>query len=154
QEAAAETSPAERHAETGTTVESPREASAQALGPSLMVGREAEMQQLQEWLAQALAGHRQMVVVTGEAGVGKATLVEALVERAVLPRSCWLGQGQCIEHFGAGEAYLPLLSALGQVARAPGATRFQTLLGQYAPSWLTQMPALLSVTEQEALQRR
>src|SRR5262249_2272272 len=68
-------------------------------------------------------------------------------------RGCWLGQGQCIEQFGAGEAYLPVLSALGQLCRAPDHAHFRTFLEQYAPIWLAQMPVLLSTAEQEALQR-
>src|SRR5712692_7451693 len=86
---------------------------------SMLVGREAELRQLQGWLEQALAGHRQVVFVTGEPGIGKTTLVEAFVERVVRPRGCWIGQGQCIEHFGTGEAYLPILSTLGQLYREP-----------------------------------
>jgi DNA-binding winged helix-turn-helix (wHTH) protein/predicted ATPase len=121
---------------------------------SLIVGREAELRQLQSWFEQALGGKRQVVCVTGEAGIGKTTVVEAFLERAVRPRGCWLGQGQCIEHFGAGEAYLPMLAALGQLCRAPGHERFREFLEQQAPTWLAQMPTLLSAAEQEALQRR
>src|SRR5262245_18950303 len=75
-----------------------------AIGPHLLVGREAELGQLQSWFEQALRGKRQVVCVTGEGGIGKTTLVEAFLEQAVRPRGCWLGQGQCIEHFGTGEA--------------------------------------------------
>jgi len=118
------------------------------------VGREAELQQLQGWLEKALRGERQVVFVTGEVGIGKTTMVEAFLERAVRPRGCWLGQGQCIEHFGRGEAYLPVLAALGQLCRAPGHERFRMFLEQHAPTWLAQMPTLLSTAAQKALQRR
>src|SRR5262245_1189292 len=111
---------------------------------TLLVGREAELTQLHLWFEQALGGKRQVVCVTGEAGIGKTTLVEAFLERAVRPHGYWLGQGQCIEHFGAGEAYLPVLAALGQLCRGPGHERFRALLEQQAPTWLIQMPALLS----------
>src|SRR5262245_41494494 len=85
----------------------------------VLVGREEELQQLHDWLAKALSGERQLAFVTGEAGIGKTTVVEAFL--AALPPSqvIWLGQGQCIEQFGAGEAYLPLLSAFGQLGREP-----------------------------------
>src|SRR5262249_22368236 len=119
-----------------------------------MVGREMELARLHSWFQKAVGGERQVVFVTGEAGIGKTTVVEAFVERVVGPRGCWLGQGQCIEHFGAGEAYLPLLAALGQLYRAPDHERFRELLEQHAPTWLAQMPALLNAAEQEALQRR
>ena len=65
----------------------------------------------------------------------------------------WLGYGQCIEQYGAGEAYLPLLEALGRLGRGPDGERLVALLRQQAPSWLVHLPTLLSATEAEALQR-
>ncbi|MGH7960987.1 MAG: ATP-binding protein, partial [Candidatus Binatia bacterium] len=64
-----------------------------------------------------------------------------------------MGRGQCIEHYGAGEAYLPLLDALGRLGREPEGAPLLPLLRQYAPTWLVQMPALLSPAEREVLQR-
>src|SRR4029453_3975073 len=46
----------------------------------------------------------------------------------------WLGRGQCIEHFGAGEAYLAVLEALGRLCRGPGGDRLIALLIQHAPT--------------------
>src|SRR5437667_4954882 len=71
-----------------------------------------------------------------------------------LTPSLWIGHGQCIEHYGAGEAYLPVLEALGRLCREPGGEHLLELLGQQAPTWLVQMPALLSTAELEALQRK
>jgi len=65
----------------------------------------------------------------------------------------WVGCGQCIEHYGAGEAYLPVLEALGRLCREPCGQRLVALLHQYAPTWLAQMPALLTAAEREQLQR-
>jgi DNA-binding winged helix-turn-helix (wHTH) protein len=121
---------------------------------AMVVGREEELGHLKSCWAQALAGLRQVVFVTGEAGIGKTTVVDTFVAQALRVPACWVGQGQCIEHFGAGEAYLPLLSALGQLCRGPGHERFRPLLEQHAPMWLAQMPALLNAAEQEVLQRR
>ncbi|MCI0658970.1 MAG: AAA family ATPase, partial [Acidobacteria bacterium] len=62
--------------------------------------------------------------------------------------------GQCIEHYGAGEAYLPVLEALGRLGRrAEGAPLIQ-LLRRQAPSWLVQMPSLIDEAELEVLSRR
>jgi hypothetical protein len=66
----------------------------------------------------------------------------------------WLGWGQCIEHYGAGEAYLPILEALGRLCREKDGKKVIALLRQHAPSWLVQMQALLSSTELDELQRR
>src|SRR5262249_45558402 len=79
--------------------------------PGLLVGREAEMAQLLQSWARAQQGERQVVFVTGEAGIGKTMLVDALVAQVAATTALWLGHGQCIEAYGAGEAYLPVLEA-------------------------------------------
>src|SRR5439155_5018906 len=65
-----------------------------------------------------------------------------------------LARGQCIEHYGAGEAYLPVLEALGQLCRGPDGAHLVAWLAQHAPTWLVQMPALLAADALEAAQRR
>src|SRR5262245_38616877 len=125
-----------------------------ALPPVLMVAREAELAQLYQRWRQAFQGTRQLVFVTGEAGIGKTTLVDAFVGQVVATEAVWLGHGQCIEQYGAGEAYRPLLEALGQLGREPDGARLVEILRQQAPSWLLQMPALLAAPAYEELQRR
>jgi predicted ATPase/DNA-binding winged helix-turn-helix (wHTH) protein len=68
--------------------------------------------------------------------------------------SVLIGRGQCIEHYGSGEAYLPVLEALGRLCRQPGGEQVIALLSRYAPTWLVQMPALVSDPELEALQHK
>jgi DNA-binding winged helix-turn-helix (wHTH) protein len=119
-----------------------------------LMGREAEMAQLHRSLEQALDGRRQVVFVTGEAGLGKTTLVETFVEAARHHDDLWLGHGQCIEHYGAGEAYMPVLAALGRLCRVAGGEELVALLTQHAPTWLVQMPGLLGTADLETLQRR
>ena len=104
----------------------------------------------------ALAGIRQIVFVTGEAGLGKTTLVEAFLEEIgasdAAPR---IGHGHCLEHRGPGEAYMPVLEALGRLCRAPtGGRELVALLAGQAPSWLAQMPGLLDAAAFESLERR
>jgi predicted ATPase len=113
-----------------------------------------ELRQLHGWLQKALSGERQIVFVIGEPGIGKTALVEAFLQQVASDQGVWIGRGQCIEHYGAGEAYLPVLEALGRLCCTPGHERFLTALQQYAPTWLWQMPALISPSDLEALQRR
>ena len=120
----------------------PSLAPARVPGPPLLVGRAAEVAQLHTCLAQAQQGVRQNVFVTGEAGVGKTTVVEAVVHQWAAAEALWLGRGQCIEQYGAGEAYLPLLEALGRLGRESGGARLVACLRQYAPTWLAHLPAL------------
>ena len=120
----------------------------------MVVARESELTHLHQCFAQALLGERQVVFITGEAGIGKSSLVETFVAQLPAAVDVWIGHGQCIEQYGAGEAYLPLLEALGQLGRRPDAVRLVTLLGQQAPNWLLQLPALVPAAEFEALRRR
>jgi DNA-binding winged helix-turn-helix (wHTH) protein len=122
--------------------------------PPLLVGREGVLTHLQRWLAHVRQGARQVVWLTGEPGIGKTTVVQAFVASAVAEGDVWLGQGQCIEHYGVGEAYLPVLEALGRLCRAPEGAAILPVLERQAPTWLAQMPALLSTTALEAMQRR
>jgi DNA-binding winged helix-turn-helix (wHTH) protein/tetratricopeptide (TPR) repeat protein len=118
------------------------------------VGREAALARLHAWLALARRGIRQVVFVTGETGLGKTTLVEAFVAELGNHGTLWIGRGQCVEHYGAGEAYLPVLEALGRLCRGPGGREMVALLGQQAPTWLVQMPGLVRDADLEALRRR
>jgi DNA-binding winged helix-turn-helix (wHTH) protein/predicted ATPase len=113
-----------------------------APAPVLLVGRAAEVAQLQACWGQAQQGGRQLVFVTGEAGIGKTTVVDAFLAQVGAAQSVRIGRGQCIEHYGAGEAYLPVLEALGRLGRAPGGEHLVTCLRQYAPTWLLHLPAL------------
>src|SRR5262249_17372464 len=118
-----------------------------------VVGRAAECAHLLRWLQQARRGERQIVFVTGEAGMGKTTLVDAWLEHGGTEAEIWSARGQCIEHYGAGEAYLPVLEALGRLCRQPRQKRLVGLLRQYAPTWLAQLPWLLHPAQRAALQR-
>jgi DNA-binding winged helix-turn-helix (wHTH) protein/tetratricopeptide (TPR) repeat protein len=117
-----------------------------------MVGREASMAQLDCYLTQALKGERQIIFVTGEAGVGKTTLVDRFHQIATRQPNVRVIRGQCVEGFGGKEAYYPVLEALAQWVRdAAGGTVVHTLAKQ-APTWLIQFPALIKIEQREALQ--
>jgi DNA-binding winged helix-turn-helix (wHTH) protein/predicted ATPase len=116
-----------------------------------LVGREAELAQLHGWVEKALAGERQIVFVTGEPGIGKTTLVEAFLASLSSDPFLWIARGQCVEHYGAGEPYMPVLEAVERLCLEPGHDLLLSLLRQHAPLWLTQMPALLSHEERVAL---
>jgi len=61
---------------------------------------------------------RQVVFVTGEAGIGKTSLVDAFL--GDLPTApCLVARGQCIEQYGPAEPFLPLLDALVRLGREP-----------------------------------
>jgi predicted ATPase len=119
-----------------------------------LVGREPELQQLHRWLAGACNGEQQIVFVTGEPGIGKTTLVEAFLTQVAATTPIRIGRGQCVDHYGAGEAYLPVLDALTRLCREPNGDAVVRVLAQHAPTWLVQMPSLVSTRELRGLQRR
>ena len=100
----------------------------------------------------AIGGEQQIVFVTGEAGIGKTTLVQAFLEQASAAHGICVAHGQCLEHFGAGEAYLPVLDGFSRLSRGPAGGQALELLRQQAPTWLAQMPSLITASERETLQ--
>lgn len=121
---------------------------------TMLVGRDAELARLDAALAAAFAGEAHAVFVCGPPGIGKTTLLDALVVRVEQRGEALVARGQSVEHYGAGEAYLPLLEALGQLGRSPAAATLLPLLRRHAPTWLAQLPALVDPEEHEALARR
>jgi predicted ATPase/DNA-binding winged helix-turn-helix (wHTH) protein len=125
-------------------------------GPKMLgaVGREVELEHLRRCFDKALTGVRQVVFVTGEAGLGKTTVVEAFLAQVGDREAFRIGRGQCIEHYGVGEAYLPVLESLGRLCQAAGGAELTALLARRAPTWLVQMPWLLSPADLQTLQRQ
>ena len=121
--------------------------------PSNMVGRDAELAHLESYLRLALSGQRQLVFVTGEAGIGKTTLVDVFQQRASQMPTLRIARGQCIEGFGGLEPYYPMLHALGSLLRNHENSSFVQDLAKWAPTWLMQFPALVKFDERETLQR-
>ena len=121
---------------------------------AVLVDRETEIARLHQWFRGACHGQRHVVFVTGEAGIGKTTLVDAFLAQITSQQPLAMGRGQCIDHYGAGEAYLPLLEALGQLGQAANGAHVIEVLRQHAPSWLLQLPALWSPHEVPMLQQR
>jgi DNA-binding winged helix-turn-helix (wHTH) protein/tetratricopeptide (TPR) repeat protein len=107
-----------------------------------LVGRDGLLAQLADRLASALAGHRQLVFLSGEAGIGKTTAIDAFLARAAFEPDLVIARGACLEHYGAAEPYLPVLEALGRLLREPGAERVIRVLQTHAPTWLLQLPWL------------
>jgi len=117
-----------------------------------IVGRDLELAALRGWLERARAGERQVVFVSGEAGIGKTLVVQAFLETAGAHPGVWIASGTCLERYGAGEAYRPILEALGRLSRGPGRLDLPVFLRRYAPTWLAQMPSLVDEGDRETLQ--
>src|SRR5262245_42048788 len=64
------------------------------------VGRENELAQLHAWAAQARQGQRRLILVSGEAGIGKSTLANQFVSQVCTQANVWVSLGQCVETYG------------------------------------------------------
>jgi len=109
---------------------------------TVVVGRADDLAVLRSGFERVLDGARRVVLVTGEVGIGKSTLIDRFVEEVERSGSAWIARGQCLEQYGEGEAYLPVLEAIGRLARTDGADELRDVLRRHAPTWVPQLPAL------------
>ena len=112
------------------------------------IGRADAIARLQQAWEQARTGQRAVVWVAGEPGIGKTTLIEHFVA-SLGGIAC--ARGQCVEHYGTGEPYLPVLEALAELCRRD--RTLPALLRSVAPTWLLQLPWLSTAEERDALRR-
>ena len=137
---------------------------------NVVVGRDVELTALQKLVRVAATGERRIVLISGEAGIGKTTVIDRFLSRfesnrggdatqrgtrcsdGLVPQ-VWVGRGQCIEQYGRGEPFLPVMEAVQRLAR-DGAGELKTALRRYAPTWLLHLPALASPAEREALRQQ
>ncbi len=116
--------------------------------PASFIGRRDALARLHADWALACGGKRSIMWVAGEPGIGKTTLTENFIA-SLTDTMCV--RGQCVEQYGGGEPYLPVLEALGELCRRdPSAA---PLLRTVAPTWLLQLPWLSSADERDALRR-
>ncbi len=105
-----------------------------------IVGRDHELAKLMEELATVRAGRSRVVFVTGEAGAGKTTLVDAFLRTLDESREpVRVGRGRCSERLAGSEAYLPVLELLDSLQRSEQHGSLSRLLRVIAPSWYAQI---------------
>ena len=109
---------------------------------AVFVGREPEMARLLGAFDEAVLSHRQVVFVTGDAGIGKTALCEAFLRVAATrhaPRATWV---QCMRLSGPSEPSYPLIDLLTRLARSTDDEIVAATLARHAPSWLPHLPRL------------
>jgi DNA-binding winged helix-turn-helix (wHTH) protein/tetratricopeptide (TPR) repeat protein len=114
--------------------------------PSSFIGRAQALSRLRRAWDAACSGRRLVVWIAGEPGIGKTTLIEHFLSRL---DGATCARGQCVENFGAGEPYLPVLEAVSELCRKD--ETLPSLLRAVAPTWLVQLPWLSTKEEREAL---
>jgi DNA-binding winged helix-turn-helix (wHTH) protein/predicted ATPase len=116
-----------------------------------IVGRRGALTRMHAWLDRIRQGERQIVFVSGEAGIGKTTLLDTFLRELAAPANIRIATGQCLEQYGTGEAYLPVLEAMRQLCNAQ--PHVVDVLRAHAPMWLLQMPSLVAPADRESLGR-
>ena len=120
--------------------------------PQSMVGREMEFVRLKGSYSRVLKGRRLILFVTGEAGIGKTTFIREFLDSIANEGPARVGRGQCVEQYGSGEPYMPVLEALSRLGHEDGGEQVIEVLNKFAPTWLAQMPELLTRDERLRLQ--
>lgn len=105
------------------------------------IGRDDEMAELRRMLEGAAGGHGGLAVITGEAGIGKSTLVAWFLEE--VSADCFVLRGQCSERLALEEPHLPVLEALEQWLHAEPRPSLVELFAARAPSWHAQVAPVL-----------
>jgi DNA-binding winged helix-turn-helix (wHTH) protein/tetratricopeptide (TPR) repeat protein len=124
-----------------------------SLSPKV-VGRRIVLDKLNQALSTALTGQRQIVFITGEPGIGKTTVLDEFQRQAAADvPGIRIARGQCVEGYGGGEAYYPMLEAVRQLCQGRGGDSLVRTLASCAPTWLVQFPALMTSEHRAMLQR-
>lgn len=107
---------------------------------NLLVGRQESFSMLiNAWETMMAKGYRKLVFLTGEAGIGKTSLLEQFAATYLKGKNCWIAKGQCIEHHGGGEPYLPILDAVNHLCLSYQ-EEVKATLEKFSPSVMQYLP--------------
>jgi ATP/maltotriose-dependent transcriptional regulator MalT len=112
----------------------------------VLVGRDAEVAQLRAALERAAAGRPAIVVVAGEAGVGKTRLVAELLGQAAARGAVAL-TGGCLDVGEGVLAYAPLVEALRPLSSVTEPAELERVLGGARAELARLVPELGSPAE-------
>src|SRR5690349_18842109 len=113
-----------------------------ALVSPVLVGRRRELDALETAYRRALAGQPSVVLVGGEAGVGKTRLVEDTVPALAAADGARLLTGGCAELGGEAVPFAPLVDVLRTLAASTDADELEELLGPARDELARLLPTL------------
>src|SRR5438132_7927081 len=123
-----------------------------ACGLTRFVGRQMELEALQQALARAATGHGHIVAMVGEAGVGKSRLVYEFVHSHRL--TGWRVPESASVSYGKATLYFPVLDLLKRYVHVEGSDDLRTIRAKVTGQVLTLddalqeiIPALLSLLD-------
>jgi tetratricopeptide (TPR) repeat protein len=100
------------------------------------VGRHKELRLIQEAFAAASGGPVRMLTISGDAGMGKTTIVNDFLsgtESAQVP--VWILRGCCSERLSKTDAFVPIFECMDELARGKSGPEAAQLMQQQAPLW-------------------
>ncbi len=101
----------------------------------VVVGHAVELATLLAQWQRVRAASGRYVGISGEAGIGKSTFVEAALTSLDAQGPLLVARGRCSERLAGTEAYLPLLEALDSLCTADPAGDVAELIADVAPAW-------------------
>lgn len=121
----------------------------------VVVGHAVELASLLAQWQRVCGGAGRYVGISGEAGIGKSTFVEAALASLDDDGTLVVARGRCSERLAGTEAYLPILDALDGVCDADETGRFAAVIAETAPAWhaLRTHGEALALGTQERLKR-
>src|SRR5277367_5576866 len=115
-----------------------------APAPSVLVGRDVELEEFHRAMAEVLQGERQMLFITGEVGIGKTALVDTFCRQLSADGQARMARGQSVEGFGGKEPYYPVMEALTQLCTESGDGKSLRILQQKAPNWHAKLAVVMT----------
>jgi tetratricopeptide (TPR) repeat protein len=112
-----------------------------------VVERDQQLHVLMDAFGRAQSGEPQVRFISGEAGLGKTTLVRIFESSVQESGQAVFTSGTCIDHQSQSEPYFPVFQALGKVARSDSRELLLQCLRMHAPTWTARMPALCGQTQ-------
>ena len=118
------------------------------------VGRDAQRGELWRAYARVKGGRGLILAVSGEAGIGKTSLLEEfLAELGQRGERPALARGRCSERLAGAEAYLPILEALDSLLHGHAAAQAAPAMKTLAPTWYGLVAGDSAVTSTSATGR-
>ncbi|RFA15587.1 hypothetical protein B7R22_06445 [Subtercola boreus] len=114
----------------------------QTITPASLVGRESELAALASAYADAADGAFRVVIVGGEAGIGKTRLIAEFL--ADVPQSSFVVRGQSVDLGIDATPYAPVVAVLRSLREQQGADTFAALAGSGFRALAVLLPEMLA----------
>ena len=118
----------------------------------VLVEREAEIAKLQALWEAACTGHGRVVLIAGEAGFGKSSLADWVLQTLAYDKTPHkIAKAACSAQSGQDEPFWPFADCMSQLVAAPTNKKVTEdvldAILEFAPSWVSVIPVAGPVVE-------